>query len=115
MIKGVALSQVFWRILYEWIARHLPNTVWFCPLNIVASRFRVFCVRRFISGCDDKVRIDSNVTLAFGCKIGNHVTINRGCRLASTTIDDHVLIAPKLFAIMRNHEYGNLSKPIAEL
>lgn len=114
MTSKITVSRVFWRIVYEWVARWLPDSIWFFPFNIIGPRLRFFCVRHFIEVCGRDVKVGPNVTIAFGCKLGNNVTVNENCRLASTIVEDHALIAPGLYAIMRNHEYKDIDIPIAE-
>lgn len=114
MTAKITISRVFWRIIYEWIARRLPDTIWFYPLNVIGSHLRVFCIRHFIEECGWDVRVGSNVTVSFGCRLGNHVTVNEDCRLASISVEDHVMIAPGLYTIIRNHEYKSMDIPIDE-
>jgi len=113
MIRKINFSRIFWRIIYEWVAKHLPDDIWYFPFNRFSSRIRVYCVKRFISKCGSNIRIGKNVVFGFECELGNHISINENCRLVNTKVNDFTLIAPEFYAIMRNHEYKDLTIPIA--
>ena len=112
MKNKINSSKILWRILYEWFAKHIPDAPWYFPLNKIGRKFRVLCINNFIAECGSDLQVGPNVTLGSGCRLGNHVTINENCRLVNTIIGDNALIAPEVYALMRNHEYKDLNIPI---
>jgi len=114
MKNKISLSRIFFRIIYEWIAKKLPESIWYFPFNKFFGKLRIFCVRNFIEDCGKNVSISNNVTLGFRAKLGNNVRLNENCRIVNTVIKNNVLIAPEFYAIMRNHEYKDLSRNIID-
>ncbi len=106
-------SRIFWRLVYELIARHLPGHEFGPLIAYWCSRIRAFCVRRFVESCGTNLFLGRNVTLSSSNRIGNHVTINDSCRVQGCSIDDFALIAPECYVITRNHCYEDPSIPIA--
>lgn len=105
---------MIWRLIYEWVARHISDKSWYFPFNSFGNFLRIQCAKRFIENCGKNVRIGPNVTLGFSCILGSNISINESCRLVNSVIGDNVLIAPEVYAIMRNHEYQDLLKPIKD-
>ncbi len=106
--------QMFWRLVYEIVAKHLPGYILGARMERAFSSFRVFCVRRFAAACGEGVFIGPGVTVASSCEIGDHVTINENCRMQSCKIGDYALIAPGCYAITRNHHFNDPTIPIVE-
>lgn len=104
--------RLFWRMVYELVARRLPGYIFGERVSALCSRFRAFCVRRFVERCGVGLQIGPGVTLAFACEIGDHVTINENCRLQAIKIDDYALIAPECYVVTRNHRFADPHTPI---
>lgn len=113
MIKYRKHRRLFWRLIYELIARHLPDYT----LGTIVARwsyaFRAFCARRFVKSCGTHLTLGSNVTLSSQNEIGDYVTINENCRVHGCRIEDYALIAPECYVITRNHRYEDPHTPVA--
>lgn len=105
--------RIFWRLLYEILARRLPASG-YPVVGRVFNGLRVACVRRFVAGCGENLKIGPDVTLSRTSILGNHVTINEHCSLQGCEIGDHALIAPLCYVVTRNHRFEDLERPIAD-
>ena len=107
------ISRIFWRLIYELIARALPGKRLGTPIYRLACRVRAISARGFIAACGTNVEIAENVTLSSKTWIGSNVTINENARLQDCIIGDYTLIGPECYAIIRNHRFRDLNTPIA--
>ncbi len=105
--------RIFWRMVYELIARWLPGKRLGRTAYRIGCALRAVSARGFIAACGVDVEIAENVTLSSKTHVGSHVTINENSRLQDCTIGDYTLIGPECYAIVRNHRYRDLTTPIA--
>lgn len=92
------------RILYELIARHLPED--FYPGGRWCSRFRAYLARNFITMVGKNVIIDKNVHLGTDVKIDDYTGIGKNCIIMSgTSIGKGCSIAPDVYIWTRNHKF----------
>lgn len=99
------IVKVISRIVYEIIARHLPED--FFPLGGSCSKFRALLARNFTTFIGNNVMIDKNVHLGNDIKINDGTGIGKNCLIMSgTTIGKGCSIAPDVYIWTRNHNFG---------
>lgn len=92
------------RILYELIARHLPED--FLPGGRWCSKFRTYLAKYFTTYIGKNVMIDKNVHIGKDVKINDGTGIGKNCIIMSgTSIGRGCSIAPDVYIWTRNHKF----------
>jgi acetyltransferase-like isoleucine patch superfamily enzyme len=110
-------TKVTWFIgtlLYYSIGNKLPQTFW--PGGILFSNFRSFLFR--LMGCEIGKSCVIEPGIDVGLRplfiIGNFCQINKMVTLRNAQLGNHVLVAPKVTILDRQHNFSNLNLPISQ-
>lgn len=110
------MKRKFWLIVYYGFARWLP--VSYTPvLGKFAKWMRYQCCRRIFRRCGRNVNIERGAYFAGGAdiEIGDCSGLGINCSIpANTVLGDHVMFAPNVFILGRNHNFDRTDIPMGE-
>lgn len=69
---------------------------------------------RFLESCGTNIRVKYNCDISPNIKIGDHSEFGQGCLIhANVEIGSYVIMGPDVKIYTRNHNFADLSRPIA--
>jgi maltose O-acetyltransferase len=91
-------SELFWRLVYEAFAMHLPS--WWRP----AKKLRVYCAQRFCRDVAGSANINAKARLSPQTTIKPHGGVGERCILTGEVhIGSHVTMGPDCYLITGDH------------
>ena len=104
---------IFW-LIYNLFARHLPRSS--TPYSLGSRMIRALTCKQLFKKFGSKVNIEPNVIFynMSNSEIDNYSGIGMNSYVGLVKIGKNVMIGPELFAISRNHEFKDISIPMAK-
>lgn len=99
-------------LIYLIFLRYTPEI--YRPYALFFPAIRRYFVSSFINKCGKGIRVKRNADISMFIEIGNFSELGTRCIIQSNTrIGDYVIMGPDVKIYTKNHEYQDLSKPIA--
>ena len=110
---GGIIRGLFW-LAYYLFARHLPRS--HVRYSFGSRAIRAFVLKRLFKKFGKKVNIEPKVIFfnLSESEIGDYSGIGMRSYIGTVKIGRDVMIGEELIAISRNHEFGDLSRPMRE-
>lgn len=107
------IKKVIGRILYEFIAKHLPASVSF--VNIGQKPFRAWCARLIAQSVGKGVNIEKGAVFYSDLTIGDYsgIGINSAVH-GECHIGKNVMMGPDCIIYTRNHRFDDTGIPMCE-
>jgi len=79
----------------------------------IGKKWRYKTARRFVASCGTNVNFEKNATFGTDLVIGSGSGVGINASLAGgVTIGENVMMGPDVIIYTRNHEFGDVSKPM---
>lgn len=100
-------------VAYYAVAARLPASE--APLGGLWRAARAACCKRFLHAAGAEINVEPGVYLASGRSIslGRGSGFGRGSRIYGAEVGEHVMMAPEVVILARNHAFDDLGRPIS--
>ncbi len=107
----MSFQQVFAKILYKGIAKHLPLSD--SKINMGGKAIRRFCAKRALPYCGKNVNIERGAQFAWDLRIGDNSGVGVNALIAShVTIGNDVMMGPDCMLFTSNHGMQSTQIPM---
>lgn len=102
-----------WGLLYYLFARHLPHYTMFYSLGL--HNLRYFIAKRMMKKCGLHNKIGQGALIGSGknLSMGNFSSIGKDCIVSHAIIGNHVMMGEAVKFYAANHNFQDISKPMA--
>ena len=109
--------KAFYRILYYFLARHLPKST--VPvIGKMASGFRRLCCKKMFAACGDKLNVEQGAYFGSGkdIRVGTLVGLGKNFTLHNCilTVDDYLMMGEDVMIIGGGHCFDDLNTPMGK-
>ena len=102
---------VIGKILYDLIAKHLPEST--SHFRFGQRWFREKCAKMIMVACGNNVNIDKGVTFSTKCSLGDESGIGKNSYIGITvTIGKNTMMGMDCLILTRNHNFSNILEPM---
>ena len=107
----MALKQLFGKVLYKSLAKHLPLSD--SRVNLGSKQLRAFCGKLILPECGQNVNIEHGAQFAYDLRIGDNSGVGVNALISShVTIGRDVMMGPDCMLFTANHGMDDLSIPM---
>lgn len=98
--------------LYLGFLRNTPED--WRPYALFFPALRRWFVSNYLLECGKNLRVKSGAEISPDCKVGNYSELGSRCIIqANVHIGDYVIMGPDVKIYSRNHEFGDIDRPIS--
>ena len=107
------IKKISLLLLYAFVAKKLPYS--YSKYNFGQLKLRQFILKNLSPDVGANVNLDRNVQILDFSKIsiGNNSGFGMNSRIGSVSIGDNVMMGPDCLILTRNHNFQDISKPMA--